>query len=161
MQIKISKSSPTFEPCRLGPTARNDARYLENMASAIFRIGFSREVVAAKWPSIVAAFHGFSVNAVARFGPPEVARLMADRDVIRNQDKIEAVIENARELRGMRRRGSLRAFIVATLKERGETWLIEELGRRFRRLGPMTSLVFLRMSGHEMPGTMASRGSTL
>jgi DNA-3-methyladenine glycosylase I len=131
------------------------------MASAIFRIGFSRVVVEAKWPNFKEAFLEFSVDAVARFGPPEISRLMADRRIIRNQEKLEAVIHNARVLQGMRLEGSFQAFVSTTLRARGEAGLIEELGRRFHRLGPLTSLVFLRMSGHEMPETMAARRTIL
>lgn len=153
--MKTRRFSSTDEQCQIGRAARTDARYLENMASAIFRIGFSRTVVEAKWPQFLEAFESFAVDAVARFGPRDVSRLMADRGIIRNQEKIEAVIENARVLRGMR--SPFRIFVAEILQKRGEAGLIEELGRRFQRLGPMTSLVFLRMSGHEMPETMAVR----
>lgn len=150
-------SSPPDEACRLGSKVDSDDAYLENMASAIFRIGFSRQVVESKWPEFRRAFRGFSVPVIARFGPADVARLMEDRGIVRNQEKIQAVIDNARVMDGMRRSGAFRAFVLAILKTQGEEALVEELGRRFRRLGPMTSLVFLRMCGHEMPAMMSQR----
>jgi DNA-3-methyladenine glycosylase I len=42
------------------------------------------------------AFAGFDPEAVARFGPPDVERLLADAGIIRNRKKIEAAIGNAR-----------------------------------------------------------------
>lgn len=142
--------------CRLGRPPSNDAGYLDAMASALFRMGFSRAVVEKKWPGIRAAFSGFSVDVVSGFGPAEVRRLMSDPAMIRNQEKIEAVIDNARNMRAMRREFTpFGRYIDRLMKERGETGLIEDLGKRFVRLGPKTALVFLRMTGHEMPETMA------
>lgn len=142
--------------CRLGRRPSSDAGYLDAMASAIFRMGFSRAVVEKKWPGVREAFSGFAVDAVSEFGPPEVRRLMSDPAMIRNLGKIEAVIGNARTMRAMRREfAPFGRTIDRLMRERGEAELIEELGQRFARLGPKTALVFLRMTGHEMPETMA------
>lgn len=85
-----------------------------SMASALFRMGFSRAVVEKKWPGIRAAFSGFPRD-FSPFG----------------------------------------RYIDRLMRERGETGLIEDLGKRFVRLSPKPALVFLRMTGHEMPETMA------
>jgi DNA-3-methyladenine glycosylase I len=42
------------------------------------------------------AFAGFDVERVARFGPRDLARLLGDSGIVRNQLKIEAAIANAR-----------------------------------------------------------------
>jgi len=41
------------------------------------------------------AFAGFDAEKVARFGPRQVARLLADAGIVRNRLKIEAAINNA------------------------------------------------------------------
>jgi DNA-3-methyladenine glycosylase I len=42
------------------------------------------------------AFAGFDPAKVARFGPRQVARLLADPEIVRNRAKIDAAIGNAR-----------------------------------------------------------------
>lgn len=51
------------------------------------------------------AFAGFDPAAVARFGEPEVAGLLADPAIVRNRLKIEAAIGNARALLDLQARG--------------------------------------------------------
>jgi 3-methyladenine DNA glycosylase Tag len=141
--------------CLLGGRPSSDDGYLESMASAIFRMGFSREIVEKKWPRFREAFAGFSVEKVSGFGAADVKRLLADRGIVRNQEKIEAVIDNAGVLRAVGKEfGSFGRYAARTLKAGGEEALLADLGKRFVRLGSKTSLVFLRMSGHEMPETM-------
>ena len=41
-------------------------------------------------------FAGFDPQAVARFGPGDVERLLQDRGIVRNRLKIEAAVANAR-----------------------------------------------------------------
>jgi DNA-3-methyladenine glycosylase I len=48
-----------------------------------------------------AAFAEFDAAAVACFGDQDVARLMADRGIVRNRAKINAVITNARAAVGL------------------------------------------------------------
>ncbi len=48
------------------------------------------------------AFAGFDAEAVARFGPRQVAALMANPGVIRNRLKIEGAIKNARAFLAVR-----------------------------------------------------------
>lgn len=42
------------------------------------------------------AFAGFDVEAVARFGPQDVERLLADPGIVRNRLKVESAVANAR-----------------------------------------------------------------
>jgi DNA-3-methyladenine glycosylase I len=42
------------------------------------------------------AFDGFDVGEIARYGEPEVARLLGDAGIVRNKLKISATIDNAR-----------------------------------------------------------------
>lgn len=58
--------------------------------------GLSWLVILRKRESFRRAFREFEPKAVARFGSRDVARLMADADIVRNRAKIEATINNAR-----------------------------------------------------------------
>jgi DNA-3-methyladenine glycosylase I len=58
------------------------------------------------------AFAGFDAGAVARFGPADMERLLADTGIVRNRAKVEAAIGNARAAVAVRERhGSLDAYL--------------------------------------------------
>ena len=61
-----------------------------------FQAGLSWLTILRKRDAFRAAFSGFSVDAVARFGARDVRRLMADAGIVRNRAKIDATIGNAR-----------------------------------------------------------------
>jgi DNA-3-methyladenine glycosylase I len=58
--------------------------------------GLSWSTILRKREGYRAAFAGFDVERVARFGPRDVERLMGDSGIVRNRAKIEAAIGNAR-----------------------------------------------------------------
>jgi DNA-3-methyladenine glycosylase I len=63
--------------------------------------GLSWLTILRKRPGYRAAFAGFDVNSVARFGPADVDRLMSDPGIVRNRAKIESAIGNARATLGV------------------------------------------------------------
>jgi DNA-3-methyladenine glycosylase I len=72
-----------------------DALY-ERLVLEGFQSGLSWLTILRKRERFRAAFAGFEIAAVARFGPEDVERLMADAGIVRNRAKIEAAIANAR-----------------------------------------------------------------
>jgi DNA-3-methyladenine glycosylase I len=58
--------------------------------------GLSWSTILRKREGYRAAFAGWDVEAIARFGESDVERLVADASIIRHRGKIEAVIANAR-----------------------------------------------------------------
>ena len=91
-----------YVPARRKP--KDDNRYYEVLSEAAFQAGFSWEVVRNKWPNFQKAFHGFDIDRVARYGPDDVDRLLADKGIVRNGRKIEAAALSDRF--GADRRGS-------------------------------------------------------
>jgi DNA-3-methyladenine glycosylase I len=77
---------------------RNDARLLERLALEINQAGLSWLTILKKRQNFFEAFDGFDVDRVARYGKRERARLLRDEGIIRNELKINAVIENARRI---------------------------------------------------------------
>jgi DNA-3-methyladenine glycosylase I len=72
-----------------------DALY-ERIVLEGFQSGLSWLTILRKREAFRAAFAGFEIAAVARFGPGDVERLMADAGIVRNRAKIEAAIANAK-----------------------------------------------------------------
>lgn len=85
-----------------GFPATDERVLLERLSLEIFQAGLSWLIVLKKRPTIHAAFDGFDPDRVAAYGDTERARLLADAGIIRNRRKVDAIIENARRLRGLR-----------------------------------------------------------
>jgi DNA-3-methyladenine glycosylase I len=84
-----------FHDTEWGFPVTEDARLFEVLSLQEFRAGLSWEVVFRKREALRTAFAGFDYERVARFGEPDVQRLLSDPDIIRNRRKVEAVIGNA------------------------------------------------------------------
>lgn len=130
-------------------SAISDAAYLSEMTKAVFSAGFNWQVIRNKWPGFEAAFHGFEPSRIAFFHDEDVDRLLSDKAIVRNGQKITATIANAR-------------FVVETAKENGsfgsflERWpaddqagLLAHLGKHGSRLGGATAQYFLRFVGYD------------
>jgi DNA-3-methyladenine glycosylase I len=75
---------------------RTDAGLFERLTLEAFQSGLSWLTILRKREGFRAAFDGFAIARVAAYGPPDVARLLADARIVRNRAKIDAAIANAR-----------------------------------------------------------------
>jgi DNA-3-methyladenine glycosylase I len=90
----------------------DDRRLFEKICLEGFQSGLSWLTILRKREGFRAAFRGFDLDAVARFGPRDVSRLMKDESIVRHRGKIESAINNARRARELtEERGSLAAFV--------------------------------------------------
>ena len=93
---------------------RDDAALLERLALEINQAGLSWLTILKKRDAFRRAFGGFDVDRVAAYTDEDRARLLADAGIIRNRLKIDAVIENARRVQGLRaEHGSFAAWLDA------------------------------------------------
>jgi DNA-3-methyladenine glycosylase I len=128
--------------------------------------GLSWSTILRKREGYRQAFAGFDAEAVARFGPREVERLVGDAGIVRNRAKIEAAIGNARATLAVREElGSLDSllwsFVGGEPRQNGRRTLAEipaetdesramskELKRRgFRFVGPTICYAFMQAAG--------------
>jgi DNA-3-methyladenine glycosylase I len=145
-----------------------DRRLFEKLCLEGFQAGLSWLTILRKRQNFRAAFAGFDHREIARFGEPEIARLLAEPGIIRHRGKIEATIENARRAAALvAEAGSLAAFLWrfapppeerparfdhASLSPIAQTpasrALSKELRRRgWRFLGPTTCYAFMQGVG--------------
>ena len=95
-----------------GRPVADDRRLFEKLSLEGFQAGLSWLTILRKRENFRRAFAGFEIAEVARFGPGEVERLLADAGIVRHRGKIEAVIGNAaRALELQAEAGSLAAFV--------------------------------------------------
>ena len=104
-----------------GRPVADDDRLFEKICLEGFQSGLSWLTILRKREAFRTAFAGFAIDAVARFGPKDVERLLGDAGIVRHRGKIEATIANARAAAHVRDElGSLAALV----------WSFEPTGRR-------------------------------
>ena len=148
-----------------GRPVLDDDRLYEKLCLEAFQSGLAWITILRKRENFRAAFAGFSIEAVAGFGPKDVERLMGDAGIVRNRAKIDAAIANARAAAALRdggetltdviwshrpagRRAAPKAFgdLPATTPESAA--LAKDLKRRgFRFVGPTTAYALMQACG--------------
>lgn len=150
-----------------GRPVRDSAALFERISLEAFQSGLSWLTILRKRDSFRAAFDGFDVERVARFGSPDVERLMADTGIVRNRAKIDATISNARVVADMtdagidlgellwsfappdrvtRARPVSLAEVAAVTPE--STAMAKDLKKRgFRFVGPTTAYALMQATG--------------
>ena len=89
-----------------------DARALwEKLVLDGFQAGLSWITILRKRDAFRRAFAGFEPEAIAGWGEPEVARLLADPGIVRHRGKIEAAIGNARAFLAIEAREGFSPFL--------------------------------------------------
>jgi DNA-3-methyladenine glycosylase I len=81
-----------------GVPVHGESELLERLALEGFQSGLSWLTVLRKRPAFREVFAGFDAEAIAGFTDDDVAGLLLDARIIRNRQKIEATVANARSL---------------------------------------------------------------
>ncbi|TWS18040.1 DNA-3-methyladenine glycosylase I [Tsukamurella asaccharolytica] len=146
-----------------GMPIRDERGLFERIALEGFQAGLSWATVLRKRPAFRAGFADFDPDAVAAFDEGDVERLMTDAGIIRNRQKIEATIGNARAVQDLRSDGGLVDLVWSFRPERTpaprtmaevattspeSVALSKELRRRgFRFVGPTTMYALMQAVG--------------
>jgi DNA-3-methyladenine glycosylase I len=89
-----------------------DRRLFEKLCLEGFQSGLSWLTILRKRENFRQAFHHFDFEKVARYGPEEIERLLADQGIVRHRGKIESTINNAqRACELVDQHGSLHDYI--------------------------------------------------
>jgi DNA-3-methyladenine glycosylase I len=134
-----------------GFPAAEEAVLFERLTLEINQAGLSWLTVLRKRPAFRAAFADFAVDRVAAFGDADVARLMGDPGIVRNRQKIAAVIANARRIQELRRsHGSFEGWLEAHHPRSPDEWT-RLFRQTFRFTGGLIVGEFLMSLGY-LPG---------
>jgi DNA-3-methyladenine glycosylase I len=85
---------------------RDERGLFERLCLEGFQSGLSWLTILRKREAFRRAFAGFDPERVARFGPRDVERLLADATIVRHRGKIEAAVANARGVLRLRELGT-------------------------------------------------------
>jgi DNA-3-methyladenine glycosylase I len=145
-----------------GRPVTDDRGIYERLVLEGFQSGLSWLTILRKREAFRAAFAGFEIEAVARFGRRDVDRLLADAAIVRHRGKIEAAIANAKAAAalegslaelvwsyapGVRRRAPRVLTDLPALTPES-TALSKDLKRRgFRFVGPTTAYAAMQACG--------------
>ncbi|HXW77677.1 MAG TPA: DNA-3-methyladenine glycosylase I [Candidatus Eremiobacteraceae bacterium] len=117
----------------------DDAAAFGRLCAVVFSQGLSYEAVATRHDGFMRAFEGFNPDRVAGFDDARIASILQSTDVIRNEAKIRACVENARLWQRAAQGGSYlgRAASIAAQDDAVAGWpsLAATLAADFRRLG--------------------------
>src|SRR5687768_8460953 len=94
--------------------SHDDRHLFEMLTLEGAQAGLSWSTILRKREGYKTAFAGFDGAKVARFGPKDVKRLLADPGIVRNRLKVESTLENARRvLETQAEHGSFDAYLWA------------------------------------------------
>ncbi len=147
-----------------GRAVVDDRGIYEQLTLEAFQSGLSWLTILRKREGFRAAFAGFEVERVARFGERDVDRLLADAGIVRNRAKIEAAIANARATLELAANGDSLAALAWSFRPAGgrapssaaalpattaeAKAFAKELKRRgFRFVGPTTAYALMQATG--------------
>ena len=95
-----------------GVPSHDDTHLFEMLILEGAQAGLSWITILRKRENYRAAFAGFDVDRVARFGGARIEKLLADPGIVRNRAKVNAAVVNAKMVRRIRdEHGSLAAFL--------------------------------------------------
>ncbi|UOV04603.1 DNA-3-methyladenine glycosylase I [Pseudoxanthomonas sp. F37] len=130
---------------------REEAALFERLLLEINQAGLSWETMLRKREGFRAAYSGFDVDRVARYGERDRARLLADPGIIRNRLKVEAAIHNAGVIRQLRAsHGGFSAWLDAHHPLPKTEW-VKLFKKTFRFTGGEITGEFLMSLGY-LPG---------
>ncbi len=99
------KLMQAYHDTEWGVPERDPRALWEKLMLDGFQAGLAWITILRKRDAFRAAFAGFDPDKVARFGEADIARLVADADIVRSRAKIEATIGGARSFIAMRDKG--------------------------------------------------------
>ena len=150
-----------------GVAVHGENELFERVSLEAFQSGLSWLTILRKRPAFRAAFAGFDPEVVARYGDDDVARLMSDASIVRNNAKIVATIANARAIVALHEQGRTLSELFwsfapegASTRARPDSWadvpaqtdgskaLARELkAAGFRFVGPVTAYASMQACG--------------
>jgi DNA-3-methyladenine glycosylase I len=149
-----------------GSPSHDERHLFELLTLEGAQAGLSWSTILRKRDGYRRAFGGFDVSRVARYGPGDVDRLLADPGIVRNRAKVGSTVDNARAILALRDGGEdldglVWGFVggepvVNRWRDLGRIpastdaskRMSAELKRRgFRFVGPTTCYAFMQAAG--------------
>jgi DNA-3-methyladenine glycosylase I len=130
-----------------GKRIYSDDALFEVMSLQVFQAGLTWQMILNKRDAFRSAISGWSIQAVAGFGPSEIELLRNDSTIIRNRLKIQSTVENARAILVLQKsHGSFCNWFYNVLEGTAYPELRKSLQTTFKFMGPEISRMWLMAS---------------
>jgi DNA-3-methyladenine glycosylase I len=107
-----SEPNITYHDKEWGKPVHNDRLLFEFLILEGAQAGLSWTTILKKRENYRKAFNGFRPEKIARYGVPDMKRLLGDAGIVRNRLKIAAAVENAKRFLAVRREfGTFDAYL--------------------------------------------------
>lgn len=137
-----------YHDCCYGFPIQSDNELFERLVLEINQAGLSWTLMLKKQAAFQAAYSGFDIARVAAYGEAERARLLADSGIVRNRLKIDAAIDNARQILALQAEyGSFKAWLDAHHPRTLPEW-VALFKKRFKFVGGEIVREFLMSCGY-------------
>jgi DNA-3-methyladenine glycosylase I len=142
-----------------GTALHGDQELFERLSLEAFQSGLSWLIILRKRPSFRAAFANFDIATVAGFAERDVSRLLTDAGIVRNRAKIDATINNARQIIAQVPEGlddllwsfaplkRPRPDTVPAVSDESKAMAKELKRRGFKFVGPTTAYALMQATG--------------
>ncbi len=141
-----------YHDTEYGFPSRDEKVLFERLILEINQAGLSWLTCLKKRGAFLAAYDGFDIDKVAKYGSRERKRLLADAGIIRNRLKVDAAIANAKVLQEIRKtHGSFAKWLDAHHPLPKDEW-VKLFKKTFRFTGGEIVGEFLMSLGY-LPGT--------
>ena len=109
---ELSELMIAYHDHEWGVPVHNDRKLFEHLVLDAFQAGLSWAIILHKRKNFRKAFANFDPEKIACYTRRDIGRLLADPGIVRNKQKVEAAVTNARAfLRIQDRFGSFDAFV--------------------------------------------------
>ena len=79
-----------------GVSVHDDRKLFEFMVLDAFQAGLNWKIILHKRENFKKAFHNFDFNKIAKYGEEKIDSLLSDSGIIRNKQKINSTVSNAK-----------------------------------------------------------------
>ena len=140
-----------YHETQYGFPLQDDNLLFERLILEINQAGLSWITILKKADNFRSAYSRFDIDKIASYDETDRARLLSDAGIIRNRLKVNAAIENARRIQGLRTEyGSFKGWLDSHHPQTLETWT-KLFKRTFLFTGGEIVKEFLMSTGY-LPG---------
>ena len=138
-------SKEDISDCKHGKRPQSDQEYFEIFSLCILQTGLSWGSIRKNWGKHREGFYGFDINRLSKVTSND---LLKKPNVIKNKEKVEAIIYNAKEFQWIKKEyGSFYEFL-RSLKEKTKEELVRLLMEQFKHVGEYTIEYYLHSVGY-------------
>ena len=99
----VNEKMKLYHDCEWGVPVYDDTVQFEYLVLELMQSGLSWNTILQKRGTLKSAYGNFNYEVLADYGPEETDKIMTCEGIIRQRRKIEAVFQNARALKTIRR----------------------------------------------------------